>query len=78
MRVITPGGSVLNSSNANALKTEAGQSLLYSDKKTVNYQNKAVDLCIFHELATELEEGNYITEIYCEGVKIGSDSFVLK
>ncbi len=78
MRVITPGGSVLNSSNANALKTEAGQSLLYSDKKTVNYQNKAVDLCIFHELATELDEGNYITEIYCEGVKIGSDSFVLK
>tara|TARA_B110000046_G_C13015113_1_gene408324 strand:+ start:141 stop:1169 length:1029 start_codon:yes stop_codon:yes gene_type:complete len=78
MRVITPGGSVLNSSNANALTTEGGQSLLYSDKKTVNYQNKAVDLCIFHELATELDEGNYIAEIYCEGVKIGSDSFVLK
>jgi len=78
MRVITPGGSVLSSSNANTLTTDGGQSLLYSDKKTVNYQNKAVDLCIFHELATELDEGNYIAEIYCEGVKIGSDSFVLK
>ncbi|WP_066756881.1 hypothetical protein [Crocinitomix algicola] len=78
MRVITPGGSVLSSSNSNTLKTESGQSLLYSDKKLVNYQNKAVDLCIFHELSVELEGGNYLAEIYCEGVKIGSDSFVLK
>lgn len=78
MRVITPGGSVLSSSNSNTLKTESGQSLLYSDKKDVNYQNKAVDLCIFHELSVDLEKGNYIAEIYCEGVKIGSDSFVLK
>lgn len=78
MRIITPGGSVLSSSNANTLKTEGGQSLLYSDKKTVNYQNKPVDLCIFYELGMEIEAGNYITEIYCDGVKIGTDSFVLK
>ena len=78
MRIITPGGSVLSSSNSNTLTTESGASLLYSDKKLVNYQNKAVDLCIFHELKVELEEGNYIAEIYCEGVKIGTDSFVLK
>lgn len=78
MRVITPGGSVLNSSNSNTLKTESGQSLLYSDKKIVNYQNKAVDICIFYELTQEIDAGNYIAEIYCEGVKIGSDSFVLK
>lgn len=78
MRIITPGGSVLSSSNSNTLKTEGGQSLLYSDKKSVNYQNKAVDLCIFYELTGDIEKGNYIAEIYCEGVKIGSDSFVLK
>jgi hypothetical protein len=78
MRIITPGGSVLNSSNSNTLKTEGGTSLLYSDKKSVNYQNQAVDLCIFYELTGEIESGNYIAEIYCEGVKIGSDPFVLK
>ena len=78
MRVITPGGSVLNSSTSNTVKTEGGQSLLYSDKKQVNYQNKQVDVCIFYELTKEIEKGNYIAEIYCEGVKIGSDSFVLK
>jgi hypothetical protein len=60
------------------LKTEGGQSLLYSDKKIINYQNKPVDLCIFYELGMEIEAGNYIAEIYCDGVKIGTDSFVLK
>lgn len=78
MRIIAPGGSVLSASNANTLKTEGGQSLLYSDKKTVNYQNKAVDLCIFYELGTEIEAGDYMAEIFCEGVRIGADSFVLK
>lgn len=78
MRIITPNASILNSSNGNTLKTESGQSLLYSDKKVINYQKKAVDLCVFYELAGVIEAGNYIAEIYCEGVKIGSDSFVLK
>lgn len=78
MRIISPSGSVLNSSNGNTLTTEGGQSLLYSDKKTVNYQNKAVDLCIFYQLSQEIDGGNYIAEIYCEGVKIGTDNFVLK
>lgn len=78
MRIISPSGSVLSSSNSNTLQSESGQSLIYSDKKSVNYQNKSVDLCIFYELGVEIEGGNYVTEIYCEGVKIGTDNFVLK
>ncbi len=78
MRIISPAGSVLNAGNSNTLTTEGGQSLLYSDKKTINYQNKAVDLCIFYELTQEIESGNYKAEMYCEGVKIGTDNFVLK
>lgn len=78
MRLITPGGSVLNSSNGNTLTTEGGTSLLYSDKKVVNYQNKALDLCVFYELGVEIDGGNYYAEIYCEGVKIGTDNFTLK
>ncbi|MCG8575285.1 MAG: hypothetical protein MI810_10405 [Flavobacteriales bacterium] len=78
MRVITPDGSVLYSSNANTITTEKGQSILYSDKKTVNYQNQSVDLCIFHKLTSEIGKGNYVAQIYCEGVMIGTDNFVLK
>ena len=77
MRIVTPGGSVLYENNNNTFKS-GDQSLLYSDKKTVNYQNTQVDLCIFYKLTSTLEKGNYIAQIYCEGTMIGSDTFVLK
>lgn len=77
MRVITPGGSVLYNSNNNTFKA-GDQSLLYSDKKSVNYQNQQVDVCIFHKLNGVIEKGNYVCQIYCEGVMIGTDTFVLK
>lgn len=77
MRIITPGGSVLYSNNNNTFKS-GDQSLLYSDKKVINYQNQQIDLCIFHKLTGTLEKGNYVCQIYCEGAMIGSDNFVLK
>lgn len=78
MRVITPDGNVLYSSPSNELTTETGQKLLYSDKKEINYQNKEINVCVFYKLSKEIDKGNYITQIYCEGVMIGSDTFVLK
>ena len=79
MRVITPGGTVLNSSQGNSFKTDGGQTLLYSDKKTINYQNQSTDICIFYRLSgEELDKGNYTAQIYADGVMIGSDNFVLK
>ena len=78
MRVISPDGNVLYSSNTNTISLESGASVLYSDKKTINYQNKEVDVCIFYKLTGEIPKGNYQAEIYCEGVKVGGNSFVLK
>ncbi len=78
MRIVTPEGGVLYSSNTNTIQTESGASVLYSDKKTVNYQNNEVDVCIFYKLTKEIGKGNYQAQIYCEGVNIGANSFVLK
>lgn len=78
MRIITPEGGVLYSSSSNMLSTEDGKSLIYSDKKTINYQNEAVDVCIFYKLTSEISKGDYIAELWCEGVKIGTNKFVLK
>jgi hypothetical protein len=79
MRIITPQGGVLHSSNSNVLSTEEGTSLLYSDKKTINYQNQPINVCIFYELSNgeTLSKGNYIAELWCEGVRIGTNKFVL-
>jgi len=78
MRIITPGGSILYSSSSNTLATQDGKTLLYSDKKSINYQNQSIDVCIFYELTKEIESGNYIAELWCEGVRIGTNNFVLK
>jgi len=78
MRIITPGGSILYSSSSNTLTTQKGKSLIYSDKKSINYQNQEIDICIFYKLTKEIEDGNYIAELWCEGVRIGTNKFVLK
>lgn len=78
LRVIGPNGSVLTASTSNTFKADNGTNMLFSDKKTINYQNEAVDVCIFYELGTEIEKGNYKTQLYCEGALMGSDDFVLK
>ena len=78
MRIITPGGSILYASNSNTLATQDGKTLLYSDKKSINYQNESLDICIFYKLKSEIESGNYIAELWCEGVRIGKNNFVLK
>jgi hypothetical protein len=78
LRVITPSGTLLNSSQSNSFEAEDGQTLLYSDKKTINYQNQATDVCIFYKLVQDLDKGNYTAQIYADGVMVGSDNFVLK
>jgi hypothetical protein len=77
-RIIGPNGAVLSSSTSNTFKAENGSNMLYSDKKTINYQNESVDVCIFYDLGTEIEKGNYRTQLYCEGALMGADDFVLK
>jgi len=78
MRIITPQGGILYSSSSNTLATQDGKSLLYSDKKSINYQNQSIDICIFYKLTKDITKGNYIAELWCEGVRIGTNKFVLK
>jgi len=54
-------------------------SVIYSDKKEIDYQNQSVDLTIYYDLQGEsLTKGNYKVKIFCEGNVIGTDSFTLK
>ncbi|MDX1349280.1 MAG: hypothetical protein R3279_03470 [Putridiphycobacter sp.] len=78
MRVIDQNGNTLYTSSGNTFTTEDGKNLVYSDKKAINYQNSVVDVCIFHKLSNEIEAGNFVAELWCEGAKIGSNSFSLK
>jgi len=78
MRIITPQGGVLHSNTSNTLTTEDGKTLLYSDKKSINYQNQSINVCVFYKLTKVITKGNYIAELWSEGVRIGVNKFVLK
>ena len=66
------------SSGANTTNTQYGL-IQYSDKKTIEYNNQALDVAIYYDLKGEnAEKGKYRVKLYCEGVVIGEDNFILK
>ena len=78
LQITGPNGETLKSRGNNTIDTESG-SVLYSDKKEIDYQNQSVDLTIYYDLQGEtLTKGNYKVKIFCEGNIIGTDSFTLK
>ena len=78
LQIIGPSGEVMQSKINNTIETENG-TLIYSDKKEIDYQNQAVDLTIYYNLkGGEAVKGNYKVKIFCDGSIIGSDGFSLK
>ncbi len=78
LQISGPNGEILQSRGNNTFETESG-SILYSDKKEIDYQNQSVDLTIYYNLQGEaLTKGNYKVKIFCEENLIGTDSFTLK
>ncbi len=76
LRVIDPGGNVLGSST---FKGADGSSVVYSSGREIDYQNRDLDVCIYHVFAeTPPADGTYKIEIWAEGHKIGSANFDLK
>ena len=78
LSIMAPNGQILQSRSSNITTTESG-SVAYSDKKEVDYNNQALDITIYYDVKTDvIDKGTYRVKIYCEGVTIGEDSFVLK
>lgn len=78
MRVISPDGRVLPATGGNNRFSFGGVEGEYSAKRDVNYQNEAVDVCIFWTGGEELRTGQYIVEIYEGGALVSKTNFDLK
>lgn len=78
MRVIGPDGSVLASGDpANRFQYD-GVEGEFSVKREVNYQNEAVDVCMFWNATGTMAGGEYKVDIYESGVNIGHTTLNLK
>lgn len=78
MRVISPDGKVLPTSDGNNRFKFNGVEGEYSAKRDVNYQNQPLDACVFWTGGEELRTGQYIVEIYEAGSLVSKANFNLK
>ena len=82
LRIITPDGVVLPSTDGEDNRFDFnGVSGKYSVKRQIEYQNEAMELCIFYTVdaeGSELQPGKYIVEMYESGALIGKADFDLK
>jgi predicted RNase H-like nuclease (RuvC/YqgF family) len=78
MRIVSPANEVLTSNNSTTLSIN-GEEIKTSISRTIDYQNKNIDLCIFYEKQVDkLAQGNYKIEIYSENILVGTSGFALK
>jgi hypothetical protein len=77
MRIARPDELVLAHSEDNLFEYE-GKEIVYSAKRTFNYNNVTMNACIYYENLEELLPGTYHVDVFAEGKLIGSSSFALK
>ena len=77
MRITRPDDLVLAESPDNLFEFGEEQ-LIFSAKRTVDYLNEDIEMCIFWNNNGDLIPGNYNVVLYLEGSEIGSALFNLK
>jgi hypothetical protein len=77
LRIVRPDEQALSSAD-NGMFEYDGQSIEYSAKRELEYENTDIDMCIYWDVISELIPGTYFAILYCEGYEIGSGSFALK
>ena len=78
IRVVDQSSKTLLSENPITIINSNGENISLSSKRTVNYQNESMDVCIYHEIIGTIEAGNFKVEIYNDGFLIGGSSFALR
>ena len=77
IRITNPAGSVIAYSETEVFNFQ-GQSIVYSAKRQIEYENKDIDVCIFWDNNNQLTVGEYTIDLFTEGNLIGSTKFSMK
>ena len=69
--------TLANRANA-TFQTQDGDEIVFTDRRTISYENSDIDVCIFCDNDNRLVEGNYEVRLYCDGHMIGRSTFELR
>jgi len=70
LRIIRADGACLTADETNTFKYE-NQSIMYTEKTEVDYQNKDVDVTIYYNATDDITPGTYTIQLFCDGKSIG-------
>jgi len=76
VKLIGPDGAPITS-KVQTTKVD-GTETLYTEKKTIDYQNDRIDAIVYCKKQGDFTKGTYTVEIFAEGHRIGTSSFILK
>ena len=76
--IIKPDKKVLTNKSNDTFLTQDGAAIVYTDKRTIEYENKDVEVCIFTDNNDRLTTGFYEAKLYCDGYLVGTSTFELK
>ena len=77
LRVKGPDG-ILLTQNPMQMFTVAGEEMIYSASREVDYQGSEVEVCIYFEYGEQFVKGVYNVEAYTTEAKLGSADLLLK
>jgi len=76
--IIKPDKNVLTNRTNSIFVTQDGVEIVYTDRRTMEYENRDVEICIYTDNNDRLIAGTYEARVYCDGYLLGSSSFALK
>jgi FtsZ-binding cell division protein ZapB len=76
--IVKPDKNVLINKSNDTFPTQEGSEIVYTDKRTIEYENKDIEMCIFTDNDGRLTAGSYGVSLYCDGYLVGTSTFVLK
>ena len=78
IRYLNPDGNLLLNTNRKQTFQRPEDELNYSASKQVEYENKPLPVSIDFKRRDPLKKGDYLIEIYIEGLLVGNQKFFLK
>jgi predicted nuclease with TOPRIM domain len=77
VRVVRPDNLAVENTQRDTLFI-GQEPVVYSARREVDYQNEALDVCIFVDIANEIPKGNYRLELFADNRHIGNGSVSFK
>jgi len=77
MRVKGPDGILMTGGNQSVFAS-AGETLIYSASREIDYQGSDVEICVFFGQAGMFQKGVYTVDMYTTEAKLGSVDILLK